>query len=80
MNISANFWKTMRTARINQLIACGTGLKLAESAAHTEISIRKQMSEQHGPWAGIFAVLDVEEDENGFTRWCVNHDKFTIEK
>jgi hypothetical protein len=79
MNIAANFWKTMRTARINQLTYCGTEPKLAEAAAHSEINIRKQLSERHEPWAGILAVLDVEKDENGVTRWVVRLDNFRIE-
>jgi hypothetical protein len=79
MNISENFWKTMRTARVNQLTSCGTEPKLAETVAHFEIATRKQLSERHEPWAGILAVLDVEEDENGVARWFVRHDNFRIE-
>lgn len=79
MNISANFWKTMRTARINQLTYCGTEPKLAESVADSEISIRKQLSERHEPWAGILGVLGVEEDENGVPDWVVSLNNFRID-
>ena len=69
MNVSANFWKTMRTARVKQLIHCGTDPVRAESMAKIEITNRKRFSREYEPWAGVLATVEVEEDDEGQPRW-----------
>ncbi len=78
MTISANFWKTLREARINQLVHCGTERELAEFTANAEIKHRKRVSDIHGPWVGILATMEVEEDDEGLSRWFLCSHKFRI--
>ncbi|NDW45277.1 hypothetical protein [Ruegeria sp. PrR005] len=75
MKISESFWKTMREARLNQLIHAGFKPEFAESFANTEDKYRKKLSENHEPWAGVVATLEFEDDEHGDTHWFIvcNH-------